>query len=140
LGADGDADRLRDLVVVAENQPGLLQRVTHTLGHARINIEGLSALTGKGRAVIHLLVAEEARALAALAAAGFEAKASRRTMVCNVADRPDAIGQLLAVLTREGVDIQHAYLAVGSRAHTRLVLVVDDLDRARAGLSSVDSW
>lgn len=128
-----EQQRLRDLVVIVDDVPGELRRVTHTLGHAGINIEGLTALTGQGRSVIHVLVAEAERALLALAAAGLEARAVHDATVVNMPDRPDALASCLEPLEAAGINISLAYVAVGSRAQTRIVLVTDDPEQT-AGL------
>lgn len=117
--------RLRDLVVIVDDVPGELRRVTHTLGHAGINIEGLTALTGQGRSVIHVLVVEAERALLALQAAGLQARAVHDATVVNLPDRPDALAKCLEPLAAAGINVTLAYVAVGARAQTRIVLVTD---------------
>ena len=120
------AHQLRDVVIIVDDVPGELRRVTHTLGHAGINIEGLTALTGQGRSVIHVLVAEHERALMALAAAGLEARAMHEATIVNLPDRPDSLAGCLEPLAAAGINVTLAYVAVGSRAQTRVVLVTDD--------------
>lgn len=132
----GIDDNLRDLVVITDDRPGVLHHITQVLGQAGINIEGLSALTGQGRAVIHVLVTEHDRAVEVLETSGLAVRACRHTLVRNVPDRPDALTAVLAPLTHAGVNVEHAYLAVGARAHTRIVLVVDDPEIARACLDT----
>jgi hypothetical protein len=122
--------RLRDLVVIVDDVPGELRRVTHTLGHAGINIEGLTALTGQGRSVIHVLVAESERALLALQAAGLQARAVHDATVVNLPDRPDALASCLEPLAAAGINVTLAYVAVGARAQTRIVLVTDQPEAA----------
>lgn len=122
---------MRDLVVLLDDVPGELRRLAHTLGNAGINIEGLAALTGQGQSVVHLLVAEHERALMALAGADLEARAARDAVIVNLPDRPDALASCLESVAAAGINISLSYLAVGTRAGTRLVLVTDDPDRTR---------
>lgn len=117
---------VQDLVVIVDDVPGELRRLTHTLGNAGINIEGMAALTGQGTSVIHILVSEPERALMALAAAQLEARAVHDAVVVNLADRPDALASCLEPLAHAGVNISLAYVAVGARSQTRVVLVTDD--------------
>lgn len=126
---------VQDLVVLVDDLPGELRRVTHTLGHAGINIEGMAALTGEGRSVIHVLVGEPERALLSLAGAGIDARAVHDAVVVNLADRPDALAGCLQPLGEAGINVTLAYMAVGARSQTRVVLVTDDAPSARALLA-----
>ncbi|HEX9888571.1 MAG TPA: hypothetical protein VGA69_03780 [Nitriliruptorales bacterium] len=130
---------MQDLVVIVDDIPGQLRRVTHTLGHANINIEGLAALTGQGRSVIHLLVGEPDRALMALAAADLEARAAHEAIVVNLPDRPDALASCLEPLEHAGINISLAYVAVGARAQSRVVLVTDDPAATRRILDGIEA-
>lgn len=122
---------MRDLVVILDDVPGELRRLAHTLGNAGINIEGLAALTGQGQSVVHLLVAEHERALMALAGADLEARAVHDAVIVNLPDRPDALASCLESVAAAGINVSLSYLAVGTRAATRLVLVTDDPPRTR---------
>lgn len=127
---------MRDLVVILDDVPGELRRLAHTLGNAGINIEGLAALTGQGQSVVHLLVAEHERALMALAAADLEARAVHDAVIVNLPDRPDALATCLESVAAAAINVSLSYLAVGTRAATRLVLVTDDPRRTREVLES----
>lgn len=127
---------MRDLVVLLDDVPGELRRLAHTLGNAGINIEGLAALTGQGQSVVHLLVAEHERALMALAAADLDARAAHDAVVVNLPDRPDALASCLESVAAAGINVSLSYLAVGTRAETRLVLVTEDPSRTREVLAA----
>ena len=129
---------MRDLVVLLDDTPGELRRLAHVLGTAGINIEGLAALTGQGRSVVHVLVADHDRALLALAGADLEARASHDAVIANLPDRPDALADALADVAAAGINIRLTYLAVGARSATRVVLVTDDPDGTRAVLGARD--
>lgn len=127
---------MRDVVVILDDTPGQLHRVTHALGHAGINIEGMAALTGQGRSVVHLLLQDWERGLLALAAAGVQARAAHDAVVVNLSDRPDALAGIVEPLAAAGVNIQLAYVAVGARSQSRVVLITDDPTRTRAVLDT----
>lgn len=130
---------VRDLVVLIDVESGQLRRVAHVLGSVEINIEGLSVLTGQRRSVIHLLVADYERALLAVAGAEkIEARAVHDALVLNLAGRPDELADCLRPFEQAGINIGLAYLAVGSRSQTRLVVVPDDPERAHVILAECD--
>ncbi|MBW3664879.1 MAG: ACT domain-containing protein [Actinobacteria bacterium] len=126
----------RDLVIIPDDQPGVLARIGRALGDAGVNIEGVSAFTGQGKGIVHLLVDEPHKANQALAEAGFDVKAMRRVLVSDVADRPGALAELSQKLADAEVNIEQAYIATpgGGATPTRIVLVVDDVDRGKAAL------
>jgi len=121
----------KDFVLIPDDQPGVLARLGEAAGRAGINIEGISAFTGQGKGVVHVLVPDAERALAVLAEAGLDVRAARDVLVIPVEDRPGALGEVCRRLADAGVNIEQAYLATG----TRLVLAVDDLDAARSALA-----
>ena len=52
--------------------------------------------------------------------------------MADIEDRPGALAELLAPLAEAGIDVGLTYLATGSR----LVIGVDDVDKARAAMRS----
>jgi hypothetical protein len=127
---------LTDLVVTPIDRPGELARIAAVLGEAGVNLQGLSAFTGKGMSVVHLLVDVPELASTVLQREGFTVRARRRVVVVNVPDRPAALADLTARLATAAVNIEQAYLATGTRGATRLVIVCDDPDRADEALAS----
>lgn len=118
----------KDFVLIPDDQPGVLARIGEAAGKAGINIEGISAFTGEGKGVVHILVPDAEAALRALADAGFDVRVARDVLVLPMQDRPGAMGEVCRKLADAGVNIEQAYLATG----TRLVLAVDDTDKARS--------
>ena len=121
----------RDLVIIPDDTTGVMAKVGKALAEHDINIEGLSAFTGQGKGVIHLLVNEPEKAHAALADGGFDVKAMRRVIIVDVEDEPGVLGELSQKLADAGINIEQAYVATGTATATRLVLAVDDPDRAK---------
>ncbi len=118
----------KDFTLIPDDQPGVLARLGEVAGAAGISIAGMSAFTGEGKGVVHLLVEDAEAALGALAAAGFDVRAARDVLVVPLEDRPGALGEVCRRLADGGVNVQQAYTAGGSR----LVLAVDDLEAAQA--------
>ena len=118
----------KDFVLIPDDQPGVLARLGEAAGEAGINIEGVSAFTGQGKGVVHVLVPDAEEALRALSAAGLDVRAARDVIVVDIEDRPGALGEFSRRLADENINVEQAYLAT----HNRLVLAVDDIERARA--------
>ena len=124
----------KDLVIVPEDAPGVVASLGELLGEAGINIEAISAFTGKGRGIVHILVDKADEALEVLQAAGIEVAAARRVVVVPLPDEPGALGGACRKLADADVNIEQAYIAAGSH----LVLVCDDVDRAKDVLGVTD--
>ncbi|HUH06165.1 MAG TPA: ACT domain-containing protein, partial [Egibacteraceae bacterium] len=118
----------KDLVLIPDDRPGVLARLGEAAAEAGLNIEGISAFTGQGKGLVHLLVPDAEAALEVLSAAGFEVRGARDVLVVDVEDRPGALGEVCRRLADAEINIEQAYLATG----TRLVITVDDIEKARA--------
>jgi len=117
----------RDFTLIPDDAPGVLARLGEAAAAAGISIAGISAFTGEGKGLVHVLVEDAQAALDALTEAGFDVRAARDVLVVEVEDRPGALGEVCRRLADGGVNVQQAYTAGGSR----LVLAVDDLETAR---------
>ena len=120
----------KDLVVIPSDEPGMLARIGEVLGQAGVNIDGCSAFTGGGKGVVHVLVSDDEKGIAALTEAGIEVKAARRVVVVKLDNTPGAIGAACHAIGDAGVNIEQAYFANDNQ----LVLVCDDVDGAKAAL------
>lgn len=124
----------KDLVIIPDDQPGVLARLGATLGGAGINIEAISAFTGQGKGIVHLLVDKADEALEVLADAGIEVSAARRVAVKSLPNEPGSLGDACAKLADGGINIEQAYIA----AESKLVIVCDDVDAAKRVLEITD--
>lgn len=118
----------KDFVLIPDDEPGVLARLGEALGAAEINIEGLSAFTGQGKGVVHVLVPDAEHALTVLSDAGFDVRAARDVVVVDIEDRPGAMGEITRRVADADINIEQAYLATGSR----MVMVVDKVEAARS--------
>lgn len=117
----------KDLVIIPDDEPGVIARLGEVAGEAGINIEALSAFTGQGKGIVHILVDDDQRAIQVFRDAGFDVKAARRVAVADIPDRPGELGKACRALADAGVNIEQAYIAAGSK----LVIVCDDVDKAK---------
>ena len=121
---------MKDLTVILEDRPGTLADMGAALGKAGINIEGLCGFPCEGKGVIHVLVEDAAAAGRALEEIGLEVRGERQVLVLEVEDQPGAFGEVSRRIANAGLNTDLLYLATNSR----LVLGVDDLDKARAAV------
>jgi len=125
---------LKDLTIILKNQPGTLADMGETLGKNGINMEGLCGFPLKNEGIIHLLVEDETTTRWVLEDAGFDVRAVREVLVLdigNIAGKPGTGGKMARKIGNAGVNIDLIYLA----ENNRIVLGVDDLDKARAALA-----
>lgn len=117
----------RDLVIIPEDHPGVLADLGEVLGRAGVNIEAISAFTGEGKGVVHVLVDDDTKAVEALREAGMEPRAARRVVVAPLPDEPGQLGAACRRLAEAEVNIEQAYIASGSK----LVVVCEEVDEAK---------
>ena len=125
----------KDLVIIPDDTPGQLARLGEVLGAAGINIEAISAFTGQGKGIVHVLVDRAEDALTALAADGIEVRAARDVVVVPLPDEPGHLGAACRTLADAQVNIEQAYIAAGSK----LVIVCDDAERAASLLGVAEA-
>jgi hypothetical protein len=116
----------KDLVIIPSDAPGVLAALGETLGDAGINIEAISAFTGQGKGIVHLLVDRAEDALQVLQEAGWDVQAARDVVVAPLPDEPGQLGIACRKLADAGINIEQAYIAAGSM----LVVVCEDTAHA----------
>lgn len=119
----------KDIKVKLENRPGTLADLGEALGKAGVNIEGMCGPC-EGDEVAHVLVDDIKAAKAALKEAGIEVLGKSDVLVLDVHDEPGVLGGICRRLSDAAVNIDFFYVATG----TRVVLGVDDLEKAKAAL------
>lgn len=120
----------KDLTVILEDRPGTLADMGEVLGKAGINIDGLCGFPCQGKGTIHVLVEDAAAARRALEERGLEVRDEREVLILEVEDRPGAGGNVTRRIANAGVNIDLVYRTT----KTRLVMGVDDLEKARAAV------
>jgi hypothetical protein len=125
----------KDLTIVLQDRPGELARLGEATGRAGVSIQGMCALTGEGRGVIHLLFDDDAAPSVrrALEEAGMGIADEREVLVIDVEQRPGSLGGLARALGEANVNIELAYTTFGG---IKLVVATDDMDSARQALDS----
>jgi hypothetical protein len=119
---------MKDLAILLENRPGTLADMGEALGRAGVSIEGGGAWVVEGRGVAHFLVNDVATTSRALEARGIRVLEQRDVVALRLKqDVPGQLGALTRRMAEAGVNIEVLY----SDHDHRLILVVDDLPRAR---------
>ncbi len=123
---------MKDLTIEVENTLETLALLGETLGNAGVNIEGLCALQGKGKDIVHLLVADEIRAKDALSEVDIEVALISDVYVLDknkkqVVGRPGSFGGICRHLINHGIQVNFAYAA----ENNKFVFGVDDLDKVQ---------
>jgi hypothetical protein len=119
---------MKDVCIILDDRPGALADMGEAFGRAGVSVEGGGAWVVDGRGVAHFLVGDGEAARHALTRAGIEVAAVREVVTTRLdQSRPGQLGALTRLMADAGVNIEVLY----SDHDHRLVLVVDDVARAR---------
>lgn len=120
---------MKDLTIALDDRPGALADMGDALGRHGVSVEGGGAFVVDGRGTAHFLFHDAAAARRALDDAGIRVVAERDVVVQRLRqDTPGQLGALCRLMADAGVNIEVLY----SDHDNRLILVVDDVHRARA--------
>ena len=101
------------------------------LGKAGVNIYGMCGFPVGRKGLIHILT-ENARATrSALREVGISTRGERDVLVMELEDRPGEAARIFRQIADAGANIDLVYLATS----TRLVIGVDDLEKAKVALN-----
>lgn len=118
---------LKDMKVRLENSPGTLAGLGEALGKDGVNIEGFCGPC-EGEGIVHILVNNNTSARNALEKANIEVIEESDVLVLDVEDKPGELGRVCRRMADAGVNIDFFYVA----ANTRIVLGVDDIEKAKS--------
>ncbi|MBA2305691.1 MAG: amino acid-binding ACT domain-containing protein [Acidobacteria bacterium] len=120
---------MKDVAIALDHRPGALADLGETLGRAGISVEGGGVFAFDEAAVAHFLFAADAPTARVLAEAGFRVLAEREVVIVRLRQsEPGQLGKIARRMADAGVNIEVQY----SDHDHQLILVVDDLERARA--------
>ena len=119
---------MQDVSLFLEHRLGELARMGEALGRAGISIAGGGAFLADSKGLAHFLFEDGQAARAALQREGITVVAVRDVVVQKLRqDEPGQLGKLCREMATAGVNIEVLY----SDHSNQLILVVDDLDKAR---------
>ena len=119
---------MKDMTILLEDRPGTLAEVAEVLGKAGVNIEGGCGYPAIGRGIFHILVENENTARTALEGAGITVSEVNNVIVLDIENQPGNLAAELRKISSEGVNATLFYIA----SNNRIVLAVDDFDKAKA--------
>ena len=92
------------MVILTEDRPGVLARISYILGKAHINIEGLNAFTVGGRGIIYLSVSDREKAKKLLEKNGYQIE-EEEVLILALEDKPGTLSMITEKLAKEKVNI-----------------------------------
>lgn len=120
---------MKDLAIALDNRPGALADMGEVLGKSGVSVEGGGAWVVDGKGVAHFLFEDGSAARGALEAAGIKVIAECEVVVQRSKQAvPGQLGKLARQMGDAGINIEVMY----SDHENQLILVVDDVERARA--------
>jgi hypothetical protein len=119
---------MKNIQVRLDNRPGTLASMGEALAEAGISVDGGGVFVAGGNGIANFLVRDGEIARAALESHRIEVVAVQDVVTLHLdQETPGQLGKLARRMATAGVNIEMQY----SDHQNRLVLVVDDLERAR---------
>lgn len=130
--------RIQQLSLFIENRSGSLSKVCRTLTENNINLRALSLADTKQFGILRLIVKDWERARDLLEAAGFVVKVTE-VFALKVDDRPGGLGEVLAILDDNGLNIEYMYaFTYGSQDKAIMVFRFENPEAAVDSLQKHD--
>jgi hypothetical protein len=96
---------MRELIIVAKDQIGLLAKISKILGDKNINIDSVSVETEGKETMIRLVASQEKEAARLLEDAGFKVSASD-VILLKIEDQPGELAKVALTLAEAGINIR----------------------------------
>lgn len=126
---------IQQISVFVENKPGTMGEVLTVLKEKNINLRALSLADTADFGIIRLIVKEPEKVGAFLREADFTVKTTP-VLAIKVPDDPGGLFEQVQKLSSAGINIEYMYaFAANGGSEARVVLKVDDLDRAELLIS-----
>jgi hypothetical protein len=126
--------RVQQLCVLVENRPGALAEIVLSLGQRGINILAINLAEGLDHGYVRLVVDRPDDALRILSTTT-HLVFTRDALAIPLEHRPGALGEVLELWGRSGVNVDYAYVGLTADCRPLLIAHVDQPDRAQELLS-----
>jgi hypothetical protein len=127
---------MRELVVVAPDQTGVLADITQRLAAASVNIVSIAGTGLHGESIFHLEVDDEDAAVTVLQEAGYHVSLEECLLVA-MQDRPGELARITNRLRDAAVSIRSAHILERRNDEAIAILTVDHPARAREALADM---
>ena len=117
------------IVIMADNQVGVIADITAALANEGINLETINAETAGGHGAIILTVDNYDRALYVLNQTGFKAVGDD-ALVVRLPDEPGALANVAGGLKDAGVNIESMHILSRQAGYAMIALKTDNQHRA----------
>lgn len=122
--------RVTQLLIQAEDHPGVLAQVCSELAAKAVNITAIMAARTDGEGGIRMVATPLAAAKKVLDALGMRYR-EEEAIALRVTDRPGALGKATRKLGDAGINIRYAYGSI-VKGETRALIILGVADVARA--------
>ena len=119
------------IVVIANNEAGVIADIAGALADRNINIETISAEALGEKGAITLTTDDEDSALRALTDAGFKT-VSDESLVLRLHDEPGALAKLAQKFKQAGVNIQSLHILDRRNGYATVAISADDRAKAES--------
>ena len=119
------------IVIMANNEVGVIADISRALADATINIETISAKALGEKGVITLTTNDDDASLRVLTDAGFKASADDSLML-SLHDEPGALARVAERFKEAGINIQSLHILDRREGHTTIAVSTDDRAKAES--------
>ena len=128
-------DRLDRIVILANNQVGVIADITKILADAGINLESINTEATEEQGALILTTDNTDHALYVLNQAGYKAVGDE-VLVIRLRDEPGALAKVAESLKQASVNIQSMHILNRNAGHAMIALTTNDRARAEAAIGS----
>ena len=114
--------QVRQISVFLENKIGRLAEITQVLGNKEINIRALAIADTTEFGILRMIVDRPQEAYEALEERGFTVSQTE-VLVVEVEDRPGGLAQVVAILSKAGINVEYLYAFVPPKPRNALVVL-----------------
>ena len=122
---------MKRIIIMANDEVGVLADISKALGDASINIESIDAESAGPKGVVTLTTDDCDGALHVLKGAGFKA-VTDDALVVRLRDEPGALARVAERFKHAGVNIRSLHILNRHAGHCTVALTADDRARAEA--------
>ena len=128
-------NRITRIVVIANNEVGVIADITAILANAGINLESINTEVSSQQEAVILTTDNSDRALYVLNQAGYKAVGDE-VLVLRLRDEPGALAQVAENLKQAGVNIQSMHILNRHGGYAMIALTTNDRARTLDAIGS----